>query len=185
VIGLFGGAFDPPHMGHVALVREAREQLRLTGVVVFVIAHPGHKGVDTPAETRLELARLAFPDEQVELDEHARTVDFLRARRFENPLFLIGADEFSDFLGWKEPEAVLELARVAVATRPGYPREKLQEVLEQLSRPERVLFFEIEPVPVSSRELRARVARGESIDGLVPPPVAAAVERLGLYRELH
>ena len=77
---------------------------------------------------------------------------------------------------------MLALARIAVATRPGYPRERLDAVLRQLSRPDRVELFEIEPVPISSREIRDRVSRGESIDGLVPPAVAELIASLGLYR---
>ena len=77
---------------------------------------------------------------------------------------------------------MLELARLGVATRPGYPLEALDAVLASLRRPDRVSFFEIERVDLSSSEVRARVAHGEPIDGLVPPAVAAEVARLGLYR---
>ena len=69
-----------------------------------------------------------------------------------------------------------------VATRPGYPRDKLDAVLAQLRRPERIEFFDMEPVPISSSDIRERVARGEPIDDLVPAAVAAEIERLGLYR---
>lgn len=172
--GLLGGAFDPPHVGHVALADAAVEQLGLDRLVVVVVADPGHREVHAPAETRLELARLAFPGREVELDHHARTVDMLRDGQWQDPVFLIGADEYLDFPGWKEPEAVLELARLGVATRPGF------ELAEPPS--DRVLFFEIEPVPVSSSEIRERVARGEPIDGLVPPAVAAEIAGRGLYR---
>jgi nicotinate-nucleotide adenylyltransferase len=182
VIGLLGGAFDPPHVGHVALADAAQEQLGLEQVVVVVVADPGHKDVHCPAETRLALARAAFPDRPVKLDRHARTIGMLREGRWRDPVFLIGADEFADFLHWKEPDAVLELARLGVASRPGYPRERLQQVLSALGRPERVLFFEIDPVPVSSSEIRERVAHGESIDGLVPPAVAAEIAGRSLYR---
>jgi nicotinate-nucleotide adenylyltransferase len=180
--GLLGGAFDPPHNGHVALARAAQEQLGLDRLVVLVVAAPGHKDVHCPAETRLALARAAFPELEVELDEHARTVDMLRERRWPDPVFLIGADEFADFARWKEPDEVLELARLAVASRPGYPRERLEAVLVELRRPERVLFFEIEPVDVSSTEIRERAARGEPIEGMVPPAVAEEIERRALYR---
>jgi nicotinate-nucleotide adenylyltransferase len=97
-------------------------------------------------------------------------------------IFLVGADQFLDFPGWHDPAAVLDHARLGVATRPGYPRELLDETLGRLDRPERVLFFDVPPWPVSSRELRARVARGESIAGLVPPAVEALIEARGLYR---
>jgi len=185
VTGLFGGRFDPPHLGHVALLRGAEACFSFQRLIVLVVAAPGHKGVTTPAEARLALARAAFPGYAVELDPHARTVDLLREGRFHDPLFLVGADEFAAFLTWKEPDEVLELARLGVATRPGYPRERLQAVLSRLRRPERVLFFEIEPVDVSSSEVRRRVATGEPIEGLVPGAVAREIVRLGLYRAVR
>ena len=182
MIGLLGGAFDPPHVGHVALADAAERELVLDGVVVIVVAAPGHKRVHCPAETRLELARAAFPGREVELDRHARTVDMLREGHWHEPVFLIGADEFADFESWKEPGCVLELARLGVAGRPGYPLGRLERVRAGLAHPERVLFFELEPVAVSSRNVRERVARGESIDGLVPPAVAEEIARSALYR---
>lgn len=178
---LLGGTFNPPHNGHVALARAAEEQFG-DEVVVLVSARPGHKDPELDAETRLELARAAFPDHEVELDPHERTVDTLAAGCWRDPLFVIGADEFCDFLTWKDPEGVLAQARLAVATRPGYPRERLQSVLERLSQPERVQFFEIEPLPISSEDIRERAARGEKIDGLVPPAVADLIDARGLYR---
>jgi nicotinate-nucleotide adenylyltransferase len=182
VTGLLGGTFNPPHNGHLALARAAQEHFDLDELAVLVAERPGHKEVQLDAETRLKLAQAAFPDYEVESDPHERTVDMLRAGRWSEPLFLIGADQFVDFLTWKDPEGVLDLARIGVATRPGYPRERVDEVLQQLSRPDRVELFEIEPVPISSREIRDRVSRGESIDGLVPPAVAALIQSLGLYR---
>lgn len=180
--GLYGSAFDPPHVGHVALVRDARAHFRVDRVVVLVSAVPGHKDVTADASARLALARLAFPDEDVELDPYPRTVDMLRARRFDDPLFLVGADEFCSFLEWKDPNGVLELTRLGVATRPGFPRERLDRVLRELERPDRVQLFGIEPLDISSTDIRARVAAGEPIDGLVPPLVAAEIARLGVYR---
>jgi nicotinate-nucleotide adenylyltransferase len=185
VPGLLGGVFDPPHNGHVELLRVARKKLKLDSVLVLVVAAPGHKRWYASADVRLELAEAAFPGTQVELDPHARTVDMLRLREppFDDPIFLIGADEFVDFPRWKDPERLLELTRLGVATRPGYPRGALESIRDGLSRPDRVELFRIEPVEVSSSEIRARLAREESIDGLVPHAVAAEIERLGLYRK--
>jgi nicotinate-nucleotide adenylyltransferase len=178
VIGLYGGSFDPPHLGHVAVARAAKEHFGLERLVVLVSADPGHKRVETPPEVRLELARAAFPDDEVVLDEHPRTVDMLRAHpEWHDPLFLIGADEFCDFLTWKEPEEVLRRTRLAVATRPGYPRERLQSVLDRLEDPDRVLFFEIDPLPHASRDLRAAFEPAS-----VPGAVAQIVAREGIYR---
>jgi nicotinate-nucleotide adenylyltransferase len=180
--GLFGGAFDPPHLGHVAVARAASERFGLPRLVVLVAERPAHKDVHLPAETRLELARAAFPGDEVRLDSHPRTIDLLRAERFDDPLFVIGADQFAGFLTWQEPDAVLERTCLAVATRPGFPRERLEPVLAALEQPERVLFFEIEPSPIASRDVRARAAAGEPLEGLVPPEVARLIRDGGLYR---
>jgi nicotinate-nucleotide adenylyltransferase len=181
-VGLFGGAFDPPHLGHVAVARAAREELRIPRLVVLVGERPAHKDVHLPAETRLELARAAFPDDEVRLDPYPRTIDLLHAECFDDPVFVIGADQFADFLSWQEPNEVLKLTRLAVATRPGFPRERLDSVLAELEHPERVIFFEIEPNPVASRDVRARAAAGEPLDGLVPNEVERLIRERGLYR---
>ena len=181
-VGLYGGAFDPPHVGHVEVARAAKERFGLPRLVVLVAAAPGHKVVHASAEDRLELARAAFPDDDVRLDPHPRTIDLLRAERFEDPLFVIGADQFCDFPTWQEPDTVLELARLAVATRPGFPSDRLDAVLRELRQPDRVLFFELEPNPAASTDARALAAAGKPLDGLVPPAVAALIEARGLYR---
>jgi nicotinate-nucleotide adenylyltransferase len=180
-VGLYGGAFDPPHVGHVAVGRAAKERFDLPSLTVLVSEDPGHKATHLPAPVRLELARAAFPDDDVLLDVYPRTVDLLRAERFDDPLFIIGADEFSDFLSWKEPDAVLELTRVAVATRPGFPQERLDSVLDGLEQPDRVLFFEIEPNPAASREIRELAAAGAPLVGLVPDAVNDLIRAQDLY----
>ena len=183
--GLFGGTFDPPHNGHVALVETAREHFGLERIFVFVVVAPGHRTVTLDVANRYELASLAFegiPGTEVVPEEHGYTVDAVRDGRYGDAIFLVGADEFAGFLGWKDPNDVLEHVRLGVATRPGYDPEDFGPVLEQLERPDRVEFFDIPPVPVSSSEIRARLARGEPVRGLVPDPVADAIEARGLYR---
>ena len=182
MIGIFGGAFDPPHNGHVALLAAAREALGLDETVVVVAADPGHKAVATPAAARLELARAAFPGERVVLDDHPRTIEMLRDHpEWEGAMFLLGADEFAYFLDWKEPGEVLRLVRLGVATRPGFPRERLDTVLAALPEPARVQFFDIEPLPIASSELRARLDRGEDVHELVPAAVRELIARERLY----
>ena len=119
---LYGGAFDPPHLGHVAVADAARERLETPRLVVLVSERPEHRDVVAPVEFRLELARAAFQGDDVHLDPYPRTVDLLRRESFPDPIFVIGADQFAGFLSWKEPEEVLSLARLAVATRPGRGR---------------------------------------------------------------
>jgi nicotinate-nucleotide adenylyltransferase len=171
---VFGGAFDPPHAGHLALLEGVKRHFGDERVLVLVVADPGHREVVSSAADRLALARAAFPDEDVELDEQPRTIDMLRARRLVDPVLVLGSDQLADFSTWKEPDAVLELARLAVGGRPGFAVTNL---------PPGVTFFEIEPMPVSSTEIRRRVAASEPIDGLVSPAVAAEIARLGLYRD--
>ena len=184
-LGILGGAFDPPHVGHVALARAAREHVGFERLLVHVVADPGHKSTFAPANARLELARLAFaeiPGAEFELDPHARTVDFLEEREPADAVFLVGADELAAFSTWTRPGRVLELVTLGVAARPGVPEVELREARARLPTPDRIIFFELDPVAVSSTEIRARVARDEPIDGLVPAAVADAIVRLGLYR---
>jgi nicotinate-nucleotide adenylyltransferase len=182
---LYGGVFDPPHNGHVALAEAALDHFAPERLHVLVAVSPGHRTVHLDPGKRLELATLAFgglPNTEVLPDPYPRTVDLLRERRFDDPLFLIGADEFAAFSTWKHPDEVLELARLGVATRPGYAPEALEVALEGLEHPERVEFFEIPAVDVSSSQVRRRVQAGEPIDGLVPDAVVREIQGVGVYR---
>jgi nicotinate-nucleotide adenylyltransferase len=179
---LYGGAFDPPHLGHVAVADAARCDFGVERLVVLVAERPAHRATHAPADDRLTLARAAFVGDDVRLDPYPRTVELLRTESFDDPLFVVGADQFSDFPSWSEPDEVLERTRLAVATRPGFPPEDFDVVLAQLARPERVVFFEIEPNPAASTDVRARVAAGEPLDGLVPPAVARLIQERGFYR---
>jgi nicotinate-nucleotide adenylyltransferase len=185
VTGLFGGAFDPPHNGHLAVARAALEQLGLDRLVVLVSQRPGHRTVVSGQAERVALARAAFADlprTTVELDPFPRTVDLLRARpELDDPVVIVGTDQLADFERWKEPDEVLRLARLAVAARPGVDEARVETALRSVSRPERVLRFDVEQLPVASSELRGRAARGEPIDAFVPPEVATLVRDLGLY----
>jgi nicotinate-nucleotide adenylyltransferase len=174
IVGIFGGRFDPPHLGHLALARAAVRHFGIDELHVTVVADAAHKPSEAPAEDRLELARLTFADLNaiVELEEHAYTVDALEAYGYAEPIFLIGADQLAALPSWKEPERVLELARIGVAARPGH---------EPPVASPRVEVFHLEPHPVSSSELRRRVREGSSIDGFVVPAVAAYIASRGLY----
>ena len=140
---------------------------------MLVTENPGHKPTVLDPETRLQLAQLAFGelrDTEVRLDEHPYTVDLLRDEKFEDAVFVLGADQWAVFDTWKEPDEILRLIPVAVAARPGQPVPAAD-----------IDVFEIEQLPIASSEVRDRIKRGDSIDDLVPPPVAGEIEQRGLY----
>ena len=174
-IGILGGRFDPPHLGHVALARAAVGHFGIDDLRVTVVADAAHKRSEASVADRLAMAALAFRelDASVELEEHRYTVDALEAAGYDDPIFLVGADELLAFPTWKRPERVLELARLGVATRPGYAPATTSP---------RIQIFELEPHPVSSSEIRRRVRSGEPLDALVAPAVAQYIATHGLYR---
>jgi nicotinate-nucleotide adenylyltransferase len=190
--GLLGGTFDPPHNGHVALARAALRELELERLVVIVTGQPPHKEAGTDAETRYRLARAAFgelPKVELPRDELDRpgpsytveTVEELE-RRYSGIVLVLGGDMFASFPTWREPERILDHARLAVAARPGTDSGEFERVFAELDRRDRVTFFEMPPADVSASEVRRRVAAGEEYDDLVPPAVAQLIEELGLYK---
>lgn len=190
--GVFGGAFDPPHLGHVALLESALDRFGFARLLVVPAGNPPHKSVTTPAEIRSGLAELAFADiprveiSRLELSPGGPrfTVDTLRllSESGEQLTLLIGADQFAAFLDWREPDRILDLASIAVASRPGFDNRTLKPVLQELARPERVSFFPIPTFPISSHEIRTRIHDGLPIVELVPHRVAEEIDRFHLYR---
>jgi len=176
--GILGGIFDPPHNGHLALAQAALTRLPIDRLVVLVAAEPGHRRTVADADSRLRLAEAAFAGlpAEVVLDDNAFTVDAVRGGRFGDALFVVGADEGAAFPTWKEPDEVVRWVRLAVGTRSGYPPPDLERYGD------RVVPFELDSPPVSSTEVRERVANSEPIDDLVPAAVAEAIAELGLYR---
>jgi len=174
------------------LAREAIRHFGLERLIVVVTGTPPHKGVATDGEIRYRLAEAAFVGldrcelSRFELDRPgpSYTLDTVRwaAGMFGDVVFVVGADEFASFLSWHDPDGVVEAARLGVATRPGYPRDRLEAVLAHLRRSDRVELFEIPAVAVSSTDVRARIASGKSVDELVPPGVALLLAELGLYQ---
>ena len=189
--GLFGGTFDPPHIGHLALAEWARDRLGLDRVVIVPAAQPPHKrGVavtsfaDRLAMTRLAVGRHpAFEVSRVEADREGPsfTVDTLRDLRARNPgarwYLLLGEDSLADLAHWREPDAVVRLATPVIAARPGrHPRRATRAFGR------RVVWLDNPGIAISSRELRARARNGRSLRYLVPDAVATYIERHRLYR---
>jgi nicotinate-nucleotide adenylyltransferase len=179
-IGVFGGQFDPPHNGHLAVVRAARDQLGLDRVLIVPSARPPHRPAPaTPAETRYRLAQAAFDGEpgvevsRMELDRDgpgytAETLEALAGPGRELYL-IVGADQLAAIESWHRPERVRELARIAVAGRRGSPPA------------EGAIRLVMEPVDVSSSAVRRRIGAGADVDGMVPAAVVQAITREGLY----
>jgi nicotinate-nucleotide adenylyltransferase len=198
-VGLLGGTFNPPHLAHLVCAMEARDQLGLDVVRLVPAAVPPHKEVpgDPGVEIRLELCRLAAaaePGLEVSRAEADRpgpsyTADTLRALHDESPgddlTFIVGGDMAYALPEWREPAAVLALARLAVAEREGVRRTDILERLQSAGlegAAERIDFFEMPRLDVSSSMLRRRVAAGRPIRHLVPSAVADRIASLGLYR---
>jgi nicotinate-nucleotide adenylyltransferase len=196
-VGILGGTFNPPHVGHLVMVLEALDQLDLDRVLLMPVAQPPHKEAlsDPGADVRLELCRLAIAGEdrvevsdlEIERGGASYTVDTLRALHERDPehalTFIVGGDMAYSLPSWREPEAVLELARLAVAERDGLRREDIAERLEPLHAGDRVLFFDMPRIDLSSSAIRARVAAGRPIRYLVPDPVVDVIRARSLYRQ--
>ena len=197
-VGLLGGTFNPPHVGHMLCAQEARFELELDRVLLVPVHTPPHKPLeaDPGPEVRLELCRLAAWDAEgievsgLEIERPGRsyTVDTLRALHDADPgndlTFIAGADQACGLPAWREPAAVLELAELGVAEREAWRRDDVREALSALPGAlERVRFFTMPRIDVSSSQVRARVAEGRPIRWLVPDAVARAIAERGLYRE--
>jgi nicotinate-nucleotide adenylyltransferase len=194
-IGIMGGTFNPPHLGHLICAQEAYLQLGLDRVTWMPARIPPHKPVeDEPGpEHRLELCRLATQgDERFEVSEleigregPSYTVDTLQELHSSAPdreLFLIvGGDIAAGLPSWHEPERVLSLATLAVARRRGTSRADVNNALRVLRGGERAQFFRMPRIAISSTMLRERVGAGESIRYYVPDPVIKYINRHHLY----
>jgi nicotinate-nucleotide adenylyltransferase len=194
-IGILGGTFNPPHLGHLVAAQEAHRELGLDQVLFIPAAIPPHKPVeDEPgAEHRLELCRRAVGDDErftvsdLELRREGPsftvdTLEILSSRSPSDDLFLIlGADIAAGLPRWHEPERVLELATVAIARRRGTAKAAVQEALAQLRGGDRARFFPMPRIGISSTMVRDRVRAGQPIRYFVPDGVMHYISTQGLY----
>jgi nicotinate-nucleotide adenylyltransferase len=198
-VGILGGTFNPPHLGHLVCAQEAYRELELHRVMLIPASIPPHKPVeDEPgAEHRLELCRLAITDDErfevsdLELrrDGPSYTVDTLELLNAEAPdteLFLIlGGDIAAGLPGWHRVGRVLELATPAIAKRRGTGHSAVVQALARLRGGDQARFFEMPRMGISSTMIRRRVAAGQPIRYLVPDPVVEYIERHQLYGGPH
>jgi nicotinate-nucleotide adenylyltransferase len=192
-VGLYGGAFDPPHLGHVVVAVEAAWQLGLDEVRLLPVGIPVHRGAPrADARTRVDLVVAAvadFPDIQVSTIETDRTepsftIDTLRALAADEPgvewTVIVGADQVEVFDTWREPQSIVALARLGVVARAETDAAEAAASARKHA-PGRFDVISIPRIDISSTLVRARIAAGEPFSHLVPAAVAQMIADCGLY----
>lgn len=188
-IGVFGGTFDPPHIGHLVAAVDAQRELQLDSVLMVVANVPwqklGQREI-SPAEDRLAMVRAAVADRpgievtdvEIRRGGHSYTADTLAELRRQAPddelYVILGNDAAAGFATWERHEEVAAVAHLVVVDRPGTPTP-IDDGFEWIR-------IDIPELEISSTELRQRVADGRSIDYLTPPAVVACIADRGLYR---
>ncbi len=190
-VGILGGTFDPPHLGHVTVALDVLRGLELDEVRLVPAADPPHKPglVVASALDRLDMVRAAVEgleglvasDIEVARGGVSYTVDTLRALRAAEPdtdLFvIIGADQLAELHTWREPEAVARLASLVVMARDGTDPRDIE-----VAGGVQVYPVDVTRIDVSSSEIRARIASGKRVDRMVSPGVLSIIRERGLYR---
>jgi nicotinate-nucleotide adenylyltransferase len=193
---VLGGAFNPPHAGHLLLAREAISQLELDRVMLVPTGRAPHKVIedDPGAPVRLRMAELAAESEDgleasaIEIEREGlsymyETLEQLAAADAERELtLLMGADVAASLPNWKKPERIVALAWLGIAGRDGVEPGAIEEALESLDASGRAEMIGMPRCEVSSTMVRERAATGKSLEGLVPPKVAEMILAEGLYR---
>ena len=196
-VGILGGTFNPPHIGHLVCAEDARDQLGLDEVLLMPVHRPPHKEAvgDPGPAARLLLCELAVAGEarlrasslEVDRGGPSYTVDTLRVLHDRSPedelTFIVGADMAQSLGTWREPAEVLRLACLAVAGRDGVAAADVEQALAPFHDGSRLAFFEMPRIDVSSSMLRRWIAAGRSVRHLVPEAVAAAIDEHGWYRD--
>ncbi len=192
-IGIFGGTFDPPHVGHLIIAESAREQLGLSKVLFVPASHAPHKrGKSSTAPLhRLRMLRLAVrghrdfraSDVEIRRGGVSFTVDTLRHLRKTHPIatlwLIVGSDNLRDIFSWREPEVILQLCRIAVYERPGF------SIRNDVLRRTRARVLEGGALELSATIVRRLQGRSRSIRFIVPPSVERYIARHRLYRPVR
>ena len=194
-VGILGGAFNPPHLGHLVCAQEARIQLELDRVVLVPVGEAPHRVLDDDPgpEARLALTELAVEGDpglavsRIELDRPgpSYTADTLAALRTAAPedelTLVLGGDQAAALPAWHQPERVLALAELAAVERVDWARETIMRSLAGLAGAERLRFVDMPLIEISSSDVRRRAAAGLPLRYLVPDPVAGLIAERGLY----
>ena len=192
---MLGSAFNPPHLGHLALAQEALWQLGLDEVILVPTGEAPHKRIadDPGRELRLTMTRLAAADDSrfsvstLEVEREGpsytyETLELLAKERGDTELvFVMGADAAVGLESWRNPERVVELAQIAVARRAGVSEAEVAAVMRSLGAAGRATMLEMPQFGVSSSAVRERAREGRPLRYLVPEPVARVIEERGVY----
>ena len=199
-LGVFGGTFDPVHLGHLILAEQCREQAKLDQVLFVPAARPPHKHNHelTKYAQRVEMLQLAISGHAVfRIDELEKdrpgpsftylTLEELRQQRSGAELYLIvGADSLNDLPQWVQPRRILELATLLVVPRPGWELAELATLQQALTLPAdfplRLQMVNAPLIDIASRDVRQRLAQGRSVRYLIPRAVEAYIADKELYR---
>jgi nicotinate-nucleotide adenylyltransferase len=194
-LGLFGGTFDPIHVGHLVLAEQCREACGLDQAWFVVAGAPPHKPGDrTPVSHRLEMVRIAIAGHASFLVSEIETkrpgphysVETLDSVRRDHPdddlFFLIGADSLADLPGWREPGRIAQLATIVVVNRPGLEEVDPSQLPNFGPGSNSLIAVTIPPIGIASTDLRRRLAEGRSIRYMVPRGVEAYIKAHALYR---
>ena len=196
-LGVLGGTFDPPHMGHLILAEEARLALGLEQVLFVPAGAPWRKAGQelSPREDRLAMVRLAVGGNphfaastlEIEREGPSYTADTLAALREQlaadsEIFFILGQDSLADLPNWWQPQRIISLARLAVAARTAWEpaqADALEREVPGISQ--RLVWLDMPRIDISSTAVRERVRRGLSIRYWVPPAVEEYIRQHGLY----
>lgn len=186
-IGILGGTFNPIHLGHIGLARQAKNILGLDKVIFMPAYVPPHKQVcnNIDAEDRFNMVRLAIKNEkdfgvsrlEIDLKQKSYSINTLKKLKTSYPdskiFFIVGSDALNELHNWKMVDEILKLTNFTVANRPGY---EIKDI------PKDILTINIKPVDISSTEIRRRIKNNESIKGLVADSVIGYIDKKGLYK---
>ena len=210
-VGIFGGTFNPIHLGHLRAAEEIRERFDLKRIIFIAAATPPHKAVEggVSGERRTEMVRLAisgntrFSVSDIELKRPGKsysigTIQFFRQRYGTNLdlFFILGMDAFMQFHAWHRWQDIPGLAHLVVAGRPGsemhFENSELKDCfnecktgsVESLHKTKHghIYICDVTQLDISATTIRSRVATGESLEGLVAEPVAHYIQQHGLYQ---
>jgi nicotinate-nucleotide adenylyltransferase len=197
-VGILGGSFSPPHLGHVICAQEARIQLDLDVVRMMPVGVPSHRSFENEEDPgndhRLSMCRLAVIGQpglevsavELEREGTSYTVDTLEELKAQEPssefVLIIGADQAMSFGNWRDPERIAELAEIAVATRVDHNRTEAIEEVRRATGGKEALEFAMPRVDISSTLIRERAYSGVTVAHLVPAGIPELIEEAGLYR---